>query len=217
MNRSHAICAALLAVTIAGCSHSSESVDRSNIALRPLFAVQRADEFRDEMRDLWSEHVGLTRDYIIAATTDDPEASTVLGSLMSNQDALGSTIVRVYGHRPGMLYTALLKEHIAIAGELVAAAKEFDNEALDEANRRWHRNAVEIADLLSAANPNWDRGDLLTMLNEHLALTAQELDARVHFNWVEDEQVFFRIQDQAAHMADAITDGILMHHPELFG
>jgi hypothetical protein len=217
MKRSRAIGAALLAIAIAGCSRSSESVERSNIALRPLFAAPRAEEFRREMRDVWSDHVVLTRDYIIAATSDDPDVDNVLSRLMTNQDELGATIVRIYGHGPGIQLSKLLKDHIGIAGELVAAAKEFDNEKLDEANRRWHGNAVQIANLLAGINPHWDRDDLVTMLNEHLALTADELNARVQGNWSEDQRVFARIEQQAAHMADAMADGILMHHPEMFG
>jgi len=51
------------------------------------------------------------------------------------------------------------------------------------------------------------------MLNEHLALTTQEATARLEKNWTADVAAFDKIFDQAMHMADALTDGIVKQFP----
>ena len=83
-----------------------------------------------------------------------------------------------------------MKQHIAIASDLVGAAKAGDTAKQSDADRRWHDNAAEIAAFLSGANPNWTRDALLTMLNNHLALTAREATDRIQSNWTDDQQTF---------------------------
>ncbi|HSL68901.1 MAG TPA: hypothetical protein VK864_01600, partial [Longimicrobiales bacterium] len=114
-----------------------------------------------------------------------------------------------YGAPAGARLTELLKEHISIAGELVAAAKANDSAKLKDADGRWHQNAEGIATFLSGANPNWKRADLQHMLNEHLALTTTEATLRLQKKWSEDVANFDKIFDQAMTMADALADGVI--------
>ena len=88
--------------------------------------------------------------------------------------------------------------------------------SLSDADRRWHSNAVDIANFLSGANPNWKQSDLVAMLNEHLALTTQEATARLQRNWSQDAATFDRIFDQAMMMADALADGVIRQFPSRF-
>ena len=48
--------------------------------------------FRNTMRELWAEHVIFTRDYIVAATSNSPDASAIAARLMKNQEDIGSAI-----------------------------------------------------------------------------------------------------------------------------
>jgi hypothetical protein len=186
------------------------------IGAQPAAISSNALELRQGMRDLWADHVVWTRAYIVAAVADDPSASSALARLMRNQEELGSAIAPYYGGPAGARLTALLKEHISIAGELVGAAKARDDAKVKGADARWHRNAEEIATFLSEANPNWNRGDLVRMLNEHLALTTQEATLRLQKNWREDTATFDRIYDQAMMMADALSDGVIRQFPARF-
>jgi hypothetical protein len=168
---------------------------------------------RQDMRKLWSDHVVWTRQYIVAAVANDPSAPVALNRLMKNQEHIGTAIVPYYGAGAGAKLTELLKGHIAVAGDLVAAAKAGDAAKKTDADRRWHENAAEIATFLANANPNWHRDHLLMMLNEHLALTTQEAVARLQKNWTEDQVTFDRIYDQAMGMADMLSSGILKQFP----
>jgi hypothetical protein len=72
---------------------------------------------------------------------------------------------------------------------------------------------VDLANLLSSANPNWPKETLLSMLNEHLSLTTQEATARLQQRWNDDIAAFDQIYMQAMSMADALADGITKQFP----
>ncbi|MEX1258284.1 MAG: hypothetical protein WEG36_11765 [Gemmatimonadota bacterium] len=99
-------------------------------------ASARELALRQGLRELWADHVVWTRDYIIAATTDHPSAPTAVGRLMENQEEIGAAIVPFYGADVGKGLTALLKDHIRVAGEVVAAAKMQDRQATGQLDRR---------------------------------------------------------------------------------
>ena len=187
-----------------GDMHSAMSMDNSRTALGKA------------MRDLWADHVVWTRDYIIAATSDATDAQAAANRLLANQDQIGQAIVPYYGQAAGTKLSGLLREHILIAVDLVAAAKANDQAKLGDADRRWHSNAADIATFLSGANPNWPREAVVSMMNEHLALTTQEATARLKKDWTGDIAAFDKIFDQAMMMADALTDGIVKQFPDRF-
>jgi hypothetical protein len=169
----------------------------------------KAAELRQAMRKLWSEHVQWTRSYIVAAVAGSPDADAALARLMRNQEDIGKAIVPFYGQPAGAKLTGLLKQHISIAGEVVAAAKANDKAKLADADKRWHDNAADIATFLSGANPNWPKATLVGMLNQHLAVTTEEATARIQKKWADDVAAFDKVYDQALMMADALSDGII--------
>jgi hypothetical protein len=67
------------------------------------------------MRKLWTDHVVWTRDYIIAAVGDQPDAKAAATRLMKNQEDIGNAVATFYGAPAGRQLTTLLKEHITIA------------------------------------------------------------------------------------------------------
>lgn len=184
--------------------HSNQSMDNSRTALGKA------------MRDLWADHVVWTRIYIIAAISDAPDAQAAANRLLANQDQIGQAIVPYYGQAAGTKLSGLLRDHILIAVDVVAAAKANDQAKLGDADRRWHANAADIATFLSDANPNWPREAVLSMMNEHLALTTQSATARLKKDWNADVAAFDKIFDQAMMMADALTDGIVRQFPARF-
>src|SRR5829696_8118717 len=82
-----------------------------------------------DMRKLWTDHVVWTRDYIVAAVGDQPDASAAADRLMKNQEDIGKAVGTYYGAAAGQQLTTLLKEHISIAVDLIKAAKAGDKAA----------------------------------------------------------------------------------------
>ncbi len=171
---------------------------------------------RRDMRKLWSDHVIWTRDYIVAAVDDRPDAQAAANRLMKNQEDIGGAVGSIYGKAAGDTLTSLLKEHIAIAVDIIKFAKAGDKTAQQQADARWHRNGEAIADFLSKANPNWPHAALVDMMNIHLSTTTDEVVARLTKNWSEDVRAFDKVYAHILAMSDTLSDGIVKQFPEKF-
>jgi hypothetical protein len=80
----------------------------------------------DAMRKLWEDHITWTRVFIISAAADLPDKATATDRLLQNQVDIGNAIKPYYGEAAGNKLTALLKEHITTAAEIVVAVKTGD-------------------------------------------------------------------------------------------
>ena len=176
-----------------------------------------AEPVRIALRKLWSDHVIWTRDYIVAAVADAPDAEAAAGRLLKNQDDIGAAIVPYYGQAAGDKLTALLRDHIMIAVDLVAAAKTSDNAAFARHDQRWTDNVAEIARFLAGANPNWPEKDVLDLLSLHLKLTKDEVVARLTKDWAADVKAFDDIFNEILVVADTLHNGLVAQFPEKFG
>jgi hypothetical protein len=172
---------------------------------------------REDFRRLWEEHVMWTRLGVISLTTRSPDTSATVARLLQNQTDIGNAIKPYYGAAAGRQLTALLREHIAIAADLIAAALEGDSTAVSRQQTRWTVNADRIATFLNRANPHfWKLGPMKAMLHDHLRLTTDEVVARLEQNWTADVKAYDEIHRQALHMADMLSAGITGQFPTRF-
>lgn len=194
---------------------STRTAEAHESATQATAAGERS--LREAMRKLWSEHVFWTREYVVAAIDGPPAAAQAAAvRLMKNQEDIGSAIVPYYGAEAGSKLTSLLKEHIQIAVELVAAAKAGEQAKTKEADARWHQNANEIAAFLSQANPNWPRQALADTMRMHLETTTAQVLARLQHEYGKDVASFDAVYEHILHMADVLTDGIVKQFPARF-
>ena len=196
---------------------SSAGPSQTKSAAASMTHNDAAAKLKQDMRKLWTDHVVWTRDYIVAAVGDQPDAQAAAGRLMKNQEDIGSAVAAFYGAPAGQQLTTLLKQHISIAVDLIKAAKAGDKAAQQQADGKWQQNGVEIAEFLSKANPNWPRATLADMMKKHLATTTDEVVARLTKNWDGDVRAFDAVYDHILHMSDALSDGIVKQFPEKFG
>jgi len=166
------------------------------------------------MRMLWEEHITWTRMYIVSAVADSQDTDKAAARLLRNQEDIGNAIKPFYGNEAGDKLTALLKEHILTAAEIIKEAKAGNSTAAAE--KKWFSNADEIAAFLSKANPNWPEKVVKDMLYNHLTLTKEEAVARLTKDYDADIAAFDKIHKQALEMADALSGGIVKQFPEKF-
>jgi plastocyanin len=187
-------------------------------ALEPIntCATEQSTNLKLSMRKLWSDHIHWTRSYIVSFVAGLPDTEAAANRLLRNQDDIGNAIVPYYGSAAGAKLTSLLKEHILIAVDLLNAAKAGDTAKKQDADKRWHDNAADIATFLSSLNSAWPRQAVLDMLNQHLALTTEEAVNRLQGKWNEDVTNFDKLHDQALMMADTLSDGIIKQFPDRF-
>lgn len=173
--------------------------------------------FQDAMRKLWEDHITWTRVFIISAVADLPDKAAATDRLLQNQVDIGNAIKPYYGDAAGDKLTALLKEHITTAAEIIAAAKAGDKAKQDDATKRWFANADQIADFLSGANPkNWRQAEMRSMMHDHLNLTTKEVVARLQGDWAGDIKAYDDVHQQILHMADGLSTGIINQFPKKF-
>ena len=179
--------------------------------------TRSAVRFRNQMRKLWEDHIVWTRQFIVSSIAELPDTETAAGRLLANQDHIGDAIKPYFGEEAGDVLSALLRDHILIAADLVNAAKSVDPAGVEDANARWHDNANEIADFLAAANPKqWPRREMREMMAEHLEWTLAEAVARLDADWDADVAAYDRIHRDILHMADMLSIGIIKRFPGRF-
>ena len=109
-----------------------------------------------------------TRNVIVSFELNDPkpddvlpDLGTVVGRLLQNQVDIGDAIKPYYGEDAGNQLTALLKEHITGAAQVLTALKTNDQAGLQAAIASWYANAHDIAVFLNGLNPKqWSLADM---------------------------------------------------------
>jgi hypothetical protein len=216
-----ALFSALAALAVAGghdaAAHGNDGQHASAAAAEGPIVTPKTVAFHDEMRRLWEDHVTWTRLAIISLTTDAPDTEATVGRLLKNQTDIGDAIKPFYGETAGQQLTRLLRDHILIAADLIAAAKSGNGTAVEEAQTRWTANADDIARFLADANPRfWDVDELKAMLHEHLRLTTNEALARLQGEWAADVAAYDEIHLHALGVADMLSAGIVGQFPARF-
>jgi hypothetical protein len=178
--------------------------------------ISPASDLRADMRKLWTDHTTWTRVYIMEAVGDQPGAQAAAARLMKNQEDIGAAVAAYYGKPAGDKLTALLKDHISIAVDIIKFAKAGDKANQSASDAKWKKNADDIADFLSKANPNWPKATLASMMAKHLSTTTDEVVARLTKNWDADVKAYDAVYDHILMMADALTDGIVKQFPQKF-
>jgi len=173
-----------------------------------------ATDLRNGMRKLWTEHVVYTRMFIISALAGLPDLPTVTQRLLRNQDDIGNAIKPIYGEEAGKKLSALLRDHILIAADIVKAAKANDTKAVEAGQKKWRANSDDISAFLAAANAIWKKPMLTEMLYKHLDLTTNEVVARIKADWPADIVAYDTGYDHMLMFADMLSDGIIKQNPK---
>lgn len=165
---------------------------------------------------LWIDHVSWTRSFIVSDLSSLDDKDVVLQRLLKNQDEIGSSIKPYYGEEAGNKLSKLLREHIAIGGQVVDAAKNNNKDDLDKYNKSWYKNADEIADFLANANPNWSDSQLKDMLHKHLEFVTDQVIARIKKDWSADVESYDKGEEHMIKFANILTEGIIKQYPDKF-
>ncbi|MFS0783142.1 glycosyltransferase [Bacillus sp. 1P06AnD] len=168
------------------------------------------------MRKLWIDHTFWTKSYIVSALENLPDKEKVLARLLKNQKDIGNAIKPYYGEAAGDELTKLLTEHILIAGKIVDAAQKGEQGNLKALDAEWHRNADEIAEFLSKANPYWSYANLKNLLYIHLKFVADQAVTRLKKDYDAEIEAFDEGEDHILKLADALSEGIIKQFPQKF-
>jgi hypothetical protein len=167
------------------------------------------------IRQLWEEHITWTRLAIISIANNSPDTPLVSKRLLRNATDFGNLFANFYRPEIAQGFAKLIHDHLSIAADLVVAAKKQDNNAVNAIERKWYKNADDIAIFLNNINPNWNRNDIQKMMYQHLALTKNEAVAILTNKYSEGITLFDEIEKQALMMADNYTEGLSKQFPNM--
>ena len=173
-------------------------------------------ELKRAMRRLWMQHVIWTRSFVVSDVANLADKKAVLDRLLTNQDDIGVAIKPYYGNEAGDTLAKLLREHILIAAQVLDAAKNNNQVALQHNNRLWYENADQIAHFLTNMNSCWDYETLNQLLYKHLEILTEQVVARIKGDWVADIMAYDKGEDHILMLADALSLGIMEQFPEKF-
>jgi hypothetical protein len=173
-------------------------------------------QLKVDMQRVWIDHTIWTRSYIVSATSNRYDQQDVLDRLLRNQQDIGNVIKPYYGEAAGNQLAELLREHIMIAGKIVAAAKANKQDDVKKFEADWHKNADDIATFLSKANPNWPFKELQDMLYTHLQLITEIVLDCLKGDWKADIAATDKNETHMIHLADMLVEGIIKQFPEKF-
>jgi len=173
--------------------------------------------FHDAMRKLWSDHVAYTRLFIVSAAAGSADKDATTQRLLQNQTDIGNAVAGFYGRAAGDKLTALLKDHILIAANIVTAAKAGDTAKVTSENKRWRDNATDLAKFLHGANPqHWPEATLQSALFAHLDQTLSEATNELKGNYAASIKDYDHAVDHMLMVADTLSDGIIAQFPAKF-
>jgi hypothetical protein len=175
------------------------------------------DEFNKQMRKLWEDHITWTRLFIVSAAAGLPDQSPTADRLFQNQVDIGNFVKPFYGDAAGDHLTSLLRDHIALAAQIIADAKAGNSTQEASDIDAWFANADEIAHFLNSLNPrNWPLAEMQDMMKMHLNLTLQEAVDRLQGNFTADIADYEQVHLEILTMADTLSDGIVAQFPARF-
>jgi hypothetical protein len=179
--------------------------------------TNKAVALREDMRKLWEDHITWTRLAIISLEGGTPDTAATVARLLKNQVDIGNAIKPFYGKAAGNKLTQLLREHILVAADVIAAAKAGDSAKLADAQARWLTNADQIAALFHRANPHyWPLAVMRTEMHMHLKLTTEEAVAHLQGRWNADVAAYDKVHHHILHMSDLLSDGMIKQFPKRF-
>jgi hypothetical protein len=197
-------------------SHGDHATMAITVTHTPAL-TSKAVALRQDMRKLWEDHITWTRLAIISLEGGTPDTEATVARLLQNQADIGNAVKPFYGKAAANELTQLLREHILIAADVIAAAKAGDNAKVADAQARWLANADQIAALLHSANPHfWPLGVMKAEMHMHLKLTTDEAVARLHGDWNGDVAAYDKVHRHILHMSDLLADGLVKQFPKRF-
>jgi hypothetical protein len=168
------------------------------------------------MAHLWAQHMEWTYATVVAFAQESPALTPTLNRLLQNQVDIGDAIKPFYGNQAGDQLTALLKEHITDAVPVLTAAKAGDSAALNTAVAAWYANANAIGDFLAAANPNWKKADMESMMQLHITQTIAYASDALAGDYTKAIADYGIAEQHMEEMSDMLSAGLIQQFPKLF-
>lgn len=179
------------------CSGLEESMQKDEI------------ELNRNMRNAWAQHGFWGTLYLVSLYHNLPNQDAVEKRLLQTAGDIAEVFGKFYSKTMENQLKVLLTEHIELAGQLMKAIKEENQQEAARTEEEWRQNADKIAGMLASANPSYNYEELQRMFQMHLDLMKQQAMADLAGNY---EEFVTATDENAKHLmkiADMLTEGIM--------
>ena len=157
-----------------------------------------------------------TRVVIMGILDELPGTSTYVARLLQNYEDMEAALAPYYGDDAEVLGD-LIKDHLVIAAELLAAANNGDAAGVEAARVRWYANAHDIAVQMNEMNPQfWPLEETEAMWVEHLDATLLEATTHLSGDFAGEVAAYDQVHDLVLEMADFMSNGVMQQFPSQF-
>ncbi|HEY6838849.1 MAG TPA: hypothetical protein VI389_08915 [Geobacteraceae bacterium] len=176
--------------------------------------IKQAD-LKDALRDLWIGHVFWVRNVALTTKYGDSAAAAIAeGNVVENAKAIAASIEPFYGKAASDKLFGLLAGHYGAVKAYMIASYVGDTPGKAAAKDKLVKNADEIADFLSGANPYLPKETLKTLLYAHGGHHMAQLDALAEKNFAGEAKVWDEMKNHMYVIADALAGGLAKQFPK---
>lgn len=165
-------------------------------------------ELNNEMRQAWTQHAFWTTIFMNSLFNALANMDAVQTRLLHTPEDIAEVFDNFYSQATINQLTQLLTEHTQLAGQIMAAMKDKDEQKAEQLERQWYQNAEKIARLLANTNPKYSYDELLQMLSTHLDLLRRQMRAELDKEYEEAIRVFDENENHLMELADELTKGL---------
>jgi len=184
---------------------------------QPATVTAKLADTRAALRDLWIGHVFWVRNVVDATFEGDAAAAKVAeGQVVANAKAIAASIEPFYGKAASDKMFTLLAGHWGAIKGYLDATHAGDTAKADAAFKDLLKNAGQIADFLSGANPNLPRDVLLGLLTAHGSHHVQQIKEFKAKDYAGEAKTWAAMTQHMYVIADALADGIAKQFPDKF-
>lgn len=169
-----------------------------------------------QMDLVWEQHIMWTRMLLISIAESLKDLDATQSRLLENPKDIANVFKEYYGNNVANIIQKLLTEHLVIGKELIIALKNNEQLKAKELNKKWYKNADEIAEAFSSINPFYNIEEIRKMLYEHLYLTTNEVSNRLKGNYLQDIKDYDLVQKEILRMSEFFVNGIVKQFSNKF-
>jgi len=183
-------------------------------ASKSTFSAKEMD-MRTNMRELLSEYITWERIFVIETLTGAPDVAAAQTRFIASQDDICRVFTLYYGDYTGSKMNDLFKQYNQLITDYATAEKNRSGKAFININKLYDK-VDEIANLLSMANMNWTKKDLLDQLKQYSDFLTAEIDKQGNVPGSIDAAALDATFTASMSLADTFSGGIVQQFPAKF-
>lgn len=175
-----------------------------------------AADLRVSLNNALREHVSLGATTLRAVFDGSENAEALVGTLDENSVEVAGLVGSVYGDEAEQQFLDLWRQHINFFANYTTAAKNGNQEGMDQALQDLAGYSDEASTFFANANENLPKDAVQPLLAEHRDLVIEAVNEYGAGDLEASYDAEQRARDQVGEIANALAAGIVAQNPDNF-